>query len=153
MIPQTRVMRRNLANSALLHNPGSAAAAVLGELLASSVHVKYSAHPVMTHPAQFQTQNVMPSRFSETNTQAVYVSRHRVRLREEMIVRGVHGKTVSDVKAGDAEFNQRTRGYLSGSSVGSGFVLLVIRDGCVRKRERELLPHHENNIVGQLIVG
>src|SRR5215472_2369348 len=139
VIPQTRVMRRNLANSASLHNPGSAAAAVIGELLPRSLHVKHSAHAVMTHATQFQTQNVMPSRFGETNTQAVYVSRHGLRLREEMVVRGVHGKTVIDVQAGDAELNQRAGAHLDGSSVGSGFVLLVIRYRCVGKRQRELL--------------
>src|SRR5215471_3313910 len=119
-------MRRNLANSASLHNPGSAAAAVIGELLPDSLHVKYSTHPVVTHAAQFQTQNVLPSGFSETNTRAGHVSRHGLRLREEVVVRRVHGKTVVDVKAGDAQFNQRAGAHLDGSSVGSGFVLLVI---------------------------
>src|SRR5678816_2797581 len=109
VMPQIKVMRRNLRVSTSLKSGVAVAGTGMRDLFSGSFDIKHPTHAVMPHTAQLQAENGVSPGLGKANPQTVHVSRHGLCLRNQMIVGRIHAEAVIDIETCDAEFHQRVQ--------------------------------------------
>src|SRR6476659_7960096 len=84
---------------------------VMCDLLLCSGDRELRDHRVMTQSTVLETANAVRSRRRERVADDVGVSGHRLRLRDETVIRVVHAESVVHVRPGDADLDELTSAH------------------------------------------